>query len=223
MGRLPLSARSVEMDGDRLRVPRRGGPSRDRHHSGRALIARGHRAPLRSSPQDPAPGIEPPPREERTIPHRRARPMCGFRSASAQPLLLGRPLYYEVAQPNKAPRYVMLKGHVPIGVTFHIAVLGRRVGAADGEQRAVGSRLRADPAAALAARGERKLTAAREAATRSGDTGREGHTDAGRANGFSRRPSSWPSRSASSRRHLPPSQPHAPLHSPLRRLRPAAG
>lgn len=39
---------------------------------------------------------------------------------------VGQALYYEVAQPNKAPRYVMLKGHVPVGVTFYIAVLEDR-------------------------------------------------------------------------------------------------
>ena len=39
---------------------------------------------------------------------------------------VGQALYYEVAQRNKAPRYVMLKGHVPVGVTFHIAVLEDR-------------------------------------------------------------------------------------------------
>ena len=32
-------------------------------------------------------------------------------------------LYYEVALPNEAPRYVMLKGHVPVGKTFDVAVL----------------------------------------------------------------------------------------------------
>ena len=35
----------------------------------------------------------------------------------------GPSLYYEVAQPNHAPRYVMLKSHVPIGKTFDVAVL----------------------------------------------------------------------------------------------------
>ena len=39
---------------------------------------------------------------------------------------VGQALYYEVAQPNQAPRYVMLKGHVPVGVTFHVAVLEDR-------------------------------------------------------------------------------------------------
>lgn len=32
-------------------------------------------------------------------------------------------LYYEVAQPNQSPRYVMLKGHLPIGKTFDVSVL----------------------------------------------------------------------------------------------------
>jgi hypothetical protein len=32
-------------------------------------------------------------------------------------------LYYEVAQPNQTPRYVMLKGHLPIGKTFDVSVL----------------------------------------------------------------------------------------------------
>jgi len=32
-------------------------------------------------------------------------------------------LYYEVALPNRAPRYVMLKGHVPIGRAYDVAVL----------------------------------------------------------------------------------------------------
>jgi hypothetical protein len=32
-------------------------------------------------------------------------------------------LYYEVALPNQAPRYVMLKGHLPIGKTYDVSVL----------------------------------------------------------------------------------------------------
>jgi hypothetical protein len=32
-------------------------------------------------------------------------------------------LYYEVALPNQAPRYVMLKGHLPIAKTFDVSVL----------------------------------------------------------------------------------------------------
>ena len=32
-------------------------------------------------------------------------------------------LYYEVARPNTPPRYVMLKGHVPVGQVFNVAVL----------------------------------------------------------------------------------------------------
>jgi hypothetical protein len=32
-------------------------------------------------------------------------------------------LYYEVALPNQAPRYVMLKGHLPIDKTFDVSVL----------------------------------------------------------------------------------------------------
>lgn len=32
-------------------------------------------------------------------------------------------LYYEVAQPNVAPRYVLLKANVPVGKTFDVAVL----------------------------------------------------------------------------------------------------
>jgi hypothetical protein len=36
---------------------------------------------------------------------------------------VGPSLYYEVALPNREPRYVMLKGHVPVGKTFDIAVL----------------------------------------------------------------------------------------------------
>jgi len=32
-------------------------------------------------------------------------------------------LYYELALPNRTPRYVMLKGHVPIGKTFDVSVL----------------------------------------------------------------------------------------------------
>ncbi|MDX6467140.1 MAG: hypothetical protein QOI27_2180 [Gaiellaceae bacterium] len=35
-------------------------------------------------------------------------------------------LYYEVALPNQAPRYVMLKGHLPIGKTFNVSVLESR-------------------------------------------------------------------------------------------------
>jgi hypothetical protein len=35
-------------------------------------------------------------------------------------------LYYEVAAPGKAPRYVMLKGHLPIAKTFDVAVLESR-------------------------------------------------------------------------------------------------
>ena len=35
----------------------------------------------------------------------------------------GLSLYYEVALPNVAPRYVMLKGHIPVGKTFDVAVL----------------------------------------------------------------------------------------------------
>jgi hypothetical protein len=32
-------------------------------------------------------------------------------------------LYYEVALPNQTPRYVMLKGHIPVGKSFDLAVL----------------------------------------------------------------------------------------------------
>lgn len=32
-------------------------------------------------------------------------------------------LYYEVALPNQAPRYVMLKGHLPIGKAYDVSVL----------------------------------------------------------------------------------------------------
>jgi len=35
-------------------------------------------------------------------------------------------LYYEVARPNQAPRYVMLKGHLPLGHAYTIAVLESR-------------------------------------------------------------------------------------------------
>jgi hypothetical protein len=35
-------------------------------------------------------------------------------------------LYYEVAEPHKAPRYVMLKGNVPVGTVFDVAVLEAR-------------------------------------------------------------------------------------------------
>ena len=35
-------------------------------------------------------------------------------------------LYYEVARPNQPSRYVMLKGHVPLGKTYDIAVLESR-------------------------------------------------------------------------------------------------
>jgi hypothetical protein len=35
-------------------------------------------------------------------------------------------LYYEVARPNQAPRYVMLKGHLPLGRTYSVAVLESR-------------------------------------------------------------------------------------------------
>jgi len=35
-------------------------------------------------------------------------------------------LYYEVALPNRAPRYVMLKGHLPIGKTYDVSVLESR-------------------------------------------------------------------------------------------------
>jgi hypothetical protein len=35
-------------------------------------------------------------------------------------------LYYEVALPNRAPRYVMLKGHLPIAKTFDVSVLESR-------------------------------------------------------------------------------------------------
>jgi hypothetical protein len=35
-------------------------------------------------------------------------------------------LYYEVAQPGLAARYVMLKGHVPVGKKFDVAVLESR-------------------------------------------------------------------------------------------------
>ena len=35
-------------------------------------------------------------------------------------------LYYEVALPNQAPRYVMLKGHLPIAKTFDVSVLESR-------------------------------------------------------------------------------------------------
>ena len=38
----------------------------------------------------------------------------------------GLALYYEVARPNQPPRYVMLKGHVPVGKTFGVAVLEAR-------------------------------------------------------------------------------------------------
>ena len=32
-------------------------------------------------------------------------------------------LYYEVARPNQTPRYVMLKGHLPLGRAYNVAVL----------------------------------------------------------------------------------------------------
>jgi hypothetical protein len=32
-------------------------------------------------------------------------------------------LYYELAQPHRKPRYVMLRGHVPVGKSFDVAVL----------------------------------------------------------------------------------------------------
>lgn len=35
-------------------------------------------------------------------------------------------LYYEVARPNEAPRYVMLKGHLPLGKSYDVAVLESR-------------------------------------------------------------------------------------------------
>jgi hypothetical protein len=35
-------------------------------------------------------------------------------------------LYYEVALPHQAPRYVMLKGHLPIGKTYDVSVLESR-------------------------------------------------------------------------------------------------
>jgi hypothetical protein len=35
-------------------------------------------------------------------------------------------LYYEVTQPDLAPRYVMLKGHLPIGKSYDVAVLESR-------------------------------------------------------------------------------------------------
>jgi hypothetical protein len=36
---------------------------------------------------------------------------------------VGQSLYYEVARPNEAPRYVLLKSNVPVGKTFDVAVL----------------------------------------------------------------------------------------------------
>jgi hypothetical protein len=35
-------------------------------------------------------------------------------------------LYYELARPYRTPRYVMLKGHYPLGRTVHVAVLEAR-------------------------------------------------------------------------------------------------
>jgi hypothetical protein len=35
-------------------------------------------------------------------------------------------LYYEVARPNQAPRYVMLKGHLPLGRAYNVSVLESR-------------------------------------------------------------------------------------------------
>jgi hypothetical protein len=35
-------------------------------------------------------------------------------------------LYYEVAQPDQAPRYVMLKGHLPLGKAYNVSVLESR-------------------------------------------------------------------------------------------------
>jgi hypothetical protein len=35
----------------------------------------------------------------------------------------GTALYYELAQPHQKPRYVMLRGHIPVGKSFDVAVL----------------------------------------------------------------------------------------------------
>src|SRR6185437_61906 len=35
-------------------------------------------------------------------------------------------LYYEVARPGRKPRYVMLKGHLPLGRSYDVAVLESR-------------------------------------------------------------------------------------------------